>query len=184
MQDKQLQAIRIVQVDDPDADLSYLGVFSQTPGPDAIDLSLRSDWSPKYLRYFNPANPWTPEGWAHVTAEQIETSLADLPDEWRTRLPEFTCKAHLLNAFQNEQDCQRAIDYGKGWTSIGIRAEAKLIVCGVVQNISSGGLWGIESDSSNEYLNEVGREEVAALRDILHALGFAETDYDIKFAET
>jgi hypothetical protein len=38
--------------------------------------------------------------------------------------------------------------------------------------LTSGGLWGIESDSSNEYLKEVEAEELADLRGTLIEAGF------------
>ena len=53
---------------------------------------------------------------------------------------------------------------------IGIRAEAEIIVNGICQVITSGGLWGIESDSSRQYLSEVEQEEVDQLKAILGSL--------------
>jgi hypothetical protein len=57
---------------------------------------------------------------------------------------------------------------------IGIRAEADYTLTGsVMQEASSGGLWGIESDSSPEYIAEVEAEELAELRKQLAAIGFS-----------
>jgi hypothetical protein len=56
---------------------------------------------------------------------------------------------------------------------IGIRAEAEIVAGGVCQTITSGGLWGIESDSAPEYLSEVEEEEIGQLKDILQSLGFS-----------
>ena len=53
---------------------------------------------------------------------------------------------------------------------IGIRAEAEIVVNGVCQIITSGGLWGIESDSDRQYLSEVEQEEVDQLKAILGSL--------------
>ncbi len=55
---------------------------------------------------------------------------------------------------------------------IGIQAEAEIVVAGVCQTITSGGLWGIESDSTPDYLSEIEQEEIEQLQEILHALGF------------
>jgi len=41
--------------------------------------------------------------------------------------------------------------------------------------VTSGGLWGIESDSSEEYFKEVGTEEAHELADMLIALGLSPT---------
>ena len=48
---------------------------------------------------------------------------------------------------------------------------ALVTVNGVVQTIKSGGLWGIESDSEEEYRREIEAEQVGELRAILESLG-------------
>jgi hypothetical protein len=57
---------------------------------------------------------------------------------------------------------------------IGIQAEAEIVVAGVCQTITSGGLWGIESDSTPDYLSEIEQEEIEQLQEILQALGFSQ----------
>lgn len=57
---------------------------------------------------------------------------------------------------------------------IGIQAEAEIVAHGVCQTITSGGLWGIESDSDRSYLSEIEQEELQELRAILQSLGFSE----------
>jgi hypothetical protein len=63
------------------------------------------------------------------------------------------------------------------WCYIGIRAEAEILIPSgghsVVQEITSGGLWGVESDSDKSYLSEIETDELAELRDQLRALGFS-----------
>jgi len=56
---------------------------------------------------------------------------------------------------------------------IGVRAEAEIVVAGVCQTITSGGLWGIESDSTPDYLSEIEQEEIQQLQEILQEFGFA-----------
>lgn len=71
------------------------------------------------------------------------------------------------------QDYERMERLNRGdWAYIGIRAHAEIIVDGVLQDISSGGLWGVESDSDRAYLAEIDGEQLAELRDQLRALGF------------
>ena len=72
-------------------------------------------------------------------------------------------------AFQDRRQQYVNGDFG----FIGIRAEAEIVVAGVCQTITSGGLWGIESDSTPDYLSEIGQEEIVQLQEILHALGFS-----------
>ena len=41
-----------------------------------------------------------------------------------------------------------------------------------MQEITSGGLWGIESDSDKAYLGEIETEQLSELREQLRAVGF------------
>jgi hypothetical protein len=73
-----------------------------------------------------------------------------------------------------EKDYERAEAYNRGdWCMCGVRAVAKIEVGGVLQTIRSGGLYGIESDSGDDYFAEVAREQLAELAEILCGLGFA-----------
>jgi|ERR1700733_11924611 len=64
------------------------------------------------------------------------------------------------------------------WCYIGIRAEAEILIpsgsASIVQEITSGGLWGIESDSDAVYLKDVEGEELSELREQLQAVGFSK----------
>lgn len=82
------------------------------------------------------------------------------------------------------QDYERMESLNRGnWCYIGIQADAGITVSetpakgpnygAVIQTITSGGLWGIESDSGREYLESVEKEELADLRTQLKALGFS-----------
>lgn len=58
---------------------------------------------------------------------------------------------------------------------IGIIAKAEVVSAqGICQTIRSGGLWGIESDSGKEYLEEIATEELGQLREELAGLGFSD----------
>jgi hypothetical protein len=74
------------------------------------------------------------------------------------------------------QDFERMKSFNAGeWSYIGISAEAEvqLMTHGTIQRVTSGGLWGIESDSG-DYLDEVGKEQLDELRTQLHAMGFSK----------
>jgi len=90
------------------------------------------------------------------------------------------------DADRNPQDRftqARASGYVNGdWHFVGIRAMATLEVDSgsdpahnvnwkTEQHVYSSGLWGIESDSEGSYFDEVGREQVAELREIVQAMG-------------
>lgn len=88
------------------------------------------------------------------------------------------------------QDYERMERLNAGdWCYIGIRAEAEIVAVygskstlsehvttggsGPIQHITSGGLWGIESDSDKSYFAEVQTDELADLKTQLLALGFS-----------
>ena len=58
------------------------------------------------------------------------------------------------------------------WSYNGIRAEAEIVINGLCQTITSGGLWGVESDSDKDYISQIEREELGQLSEQLAALGF------------
>jgi hypothetical protein len=66
--------------------------------------------------------------------------------------------------------------YNDEWYFIGIQAVAEIRINGISQTISSGGLYGIESDSGNEYFDEVFEEQKEELKDNLLELGFTEKE--------
>lgn len=74
------------------------------------------------------------------------------------------------------QDYERMEQLNAGdWFYIVIRAEAEVQVTGdTVQLITSGGLWGIESDNTADYLKSVEAEELSNLKSQLTALGFSK----------
>lgn len=73
-------------------------------------------------------------------------------------------------------DAKRLASYGDAWSMIGVDAVAIVRVRGIRQEITSGGLWNIESDSSDDYLREIGTEQLDELWAILREIGFDEDD--------
>ena len=75
-----------------------------------------------------------------------------------------------------EQDYARMESLNSGdWCFIGIRVDAEYSVGTgyLAQELTSGGLWGIESDSSEDYLTSVESEELDALAAQLKGIGFS-----------
>lgn len=75
------------------------------------------------------------------------------------------------------QDHSRLESYGQSWYMIGIRAKTtvKIPVNGVpgnfiLQEFTSPGLWGIESDSDSKYFQEVFEGEKQILLEMLEAM--------------
>lgn len=86
------------------------------------------------------------------------------------------------------QDAQRLQDYRDGyWHTVGIYAEAKLRFAtpqgGWLNGpeVRTGGIWGIESDSGDDYFEEIGQDELEELRAELYALGFGVVEVDVAF---
>ena len=78
-----------------------------------------------------------------------------------------------------EQDYQRAEAFNRGeWSYMGVRAVAVVEVLGVRQTVTSGSVWGLESDSDDGDFAEVGAGELDSLHDILAELGFTGKDID------
>src|SRR5215472_2019551 len=84
---------------------------------------------------------------------------------------------------------KRLDEYNRGhFEFVGIRAEAEVSFptspnYALIQRVTSGGLWGIESDSSEEYLQEIEQEELRQLREQLHAMGFSKRAISAAFAD-
>lgn len=119
------------------------------------DCSQHGRWSGREYRYFNPP---------------VENYKGESPEDIRK---------YCL------QDYERMESLSAGnWCYIGIRAEAEIGIGDVAQyprkynvttqRITSGGLWSVESDSGRNYLESIGKEELADLKTQLLALGFGK----------
>lgn len=81
------------------------------------------------------------------------------------------------------EDKKRLRDYGTTWWTCGIKASAQIYTSQngrewLINEVSSGGLWGIEDDSPKEHFESVARQELANLRTVLLALGFSAEEID------
>jgi hypothetical protein len=95
----------------------------------------------------------------------------------REECPDDT--ASPLDWMDEAEDAERIAAWRDGqFTMIGIRAKATLLVplgqvCFATYELTSCGLWGIESDSGEEYLASVFEEEKAQLVDAIAEMGKA-----------
>jgi hypothetical protein len=104
----------------------------------------RGYWDPREYRYFNTSG--------NYTGEPMEDIIR-----------------------YTKQDYERMEALNRGvWEFIGIGAKAEVVIGSVCQTITSGGLWGIESDSEEDYLKEEEENQLAELRGILHEMGFSK----------
>ena len=102
--------------------------------------------------------------WRHVSEEDKQRVISQYGSIWNACV-EYT-----------KQDKKRLDDYNRGiWEMIGIRAVATIHIpvngdTVKIQSIDSGGLFGIESDSSDDYIKDIGREQIAEVKNYLRIL--------------
>ncbi len=94
---------------------------------------------------------------------------------------------NVSNMKEARQNYERAVSYGRGWSMVGIRAEAVVQTSEdgkywTTQVLTSGGLYGIESDSDNSYFKSVEGEELADLEAILQQFGFEPEEIEVATA--
>lgn len=122
---------------------------------DECNCDERGDMARNELRYFNPS-------FNYVESNGLP-SEGNTPDEVIAYVKQDYARMESLNA--------------GNWHYIGITAEASIVVTTMInsicQRITSGGLWGIESDSEAGFLKSVEADELADLRSQLKALGFS-----------
>jgi hypothetical protein len=77
-----------------------------------------------------------------------------------------------VSYLEQEDFEDRSLAYKKGdFSFVGVRAEAEVVIEDVLQTLTSGGLYGVESDSEDEYIDEIAAREWEALRGVLKAVG-------------
>ena len=144
---KRILSVTIKRMIDESPDTSFLGEYSNSPDTEyAIDRQKLGDQARNEFRYFNGP---------------VENYKGETPENIRKYI---------------RQDYDRMESLNRGnWQFIGIQAEATYVVgfTGDLQTVTSGGLWGIESDSGKEYLESVQREELDSLKNDLIAVGFS-----------
>jgi hypothetical protein len=120
------------------------------------DCDERGDMERNQYRYFNPSFNYvtkTDEPADGLTSEEVRKYV--------------------------RQDYERMESLNAGnWCFVGIRAEAEIGLprsgdSYLTQKLSSGGLWGIESDSENSHFESVEKDELADLRQVLKEMGFS-----------
>jgi len=109
--------------------------------------------------------------WEHVSEDDIKKIIEKHGSIWNA------CMEYA------KQDRERLDAYNRGnWEMIGIKAVATIHIPvnnGInngnddtvkIQAIESGGLFGIESDSDDDYIQDIGREQIAEVKNHLRIL--------------
>ena len=179
---KRIHKVTIKRMIDDSPDTSWLGEYGNTPQSTyAIDRAHDYDcpffdnsntedeqctcrqwsngqdvyWNNREYRYFNPN--W--ENYKGLEESEIRQYCRQDFDR--------------MESLNNQQ-----------WGFIGIRADAEYSVNGDLrQDVTSGGLWGIESDSGDDYFTEVEQEQLAELKSQLAGIGFSSRAIAAAFKE-
>ena len=131
---------------DDGADLSHIGRYSDTPGPD------------------------------DRTVDRFPNGTYDHGREYRYFIAAMSGD-ETGNPDSVRQDYVRMEAYNRGeWSMLGIYAVAEVSYsiggkCRRIERFQSGGLWGIESDSGQGYIEEVEQDELADLKSHLERFG-------------
>ena len=129
----------------------------------------------------------------HVLDEDPDTSwmgeFSDDPEEGAIDHSEREGSSRSLKYFNPanpeyaEQQYKRMIELEHGHFSfIGIIAEANILIPQgdhfICQKLSSGGLWGIENDSADSYINEEEDNQLDELKEVLSSLNVNLKNFD------
>jgi len=159
-----IDSITIKHILDDCPDTSWIGKYSDQWENGVIK---RYNAERNEYKYFIPGNSYT-DHWEAL--HKIGYSKGD---------------CDYLARKYNYEDYKRMESLNNGDICfIGIIAEATILIPNSYgtysqsQRITSGGLWGIESDSDKSYIAEVETEQLADLKDQLKALGISTRNFD------
>lgn len=196
---KRITEVSIVTTVETQPDLSFIGEYTDKP----------SDWvivreEGKYLYELNEeAKQVEYESYVKECKENDETPepIENWADgNWYYDLPSRGCECRFFKPYAGGekegtedykkyglQDYKRMESYERqNWCMTGISVKAKIQTSQdgkdwLCNEITSGGLWGIESDCGNEYKKEVADGQLAELRNTLKAFGFNNRQIDQAF---
>ncbi len=146
------------------------------PTIESITIKRKVDDDPdlSYLDLKEDSNEWG-KNWDHVSTEEKNKVIAQYGSLYNAD------KAYY------EQDKKRLKAYGGSWYMLGIVAHAVIKIPiqrqpnnFKLQDINSGGLWGIESDSEESYFKEIEQEQIKELLSYLEALNVDIRGYQNK----
>jgi len=160
---KRINSITIRTKLDQDPDLSWLGEFHEGPRR-PFDIQYGDNW-------FTPGQHWphNPKAWEHVTPESKNEVLAQY-DSLKSADYHYVL-----------QDMKRLADYYAGyWCMTGVIVTAKIAISEDgdhwAQHEITDSLWGIESDVSEEYKQEIITDLKSEVTKQLKNWGFTDSD--------
>jgi hypothetical protein len=158
-----IESIVVNREDDNCPCLDWLGKWSNENVEGAIDRQETGHWKHGEYRYFVPA----------VAKGQINYD-STLSDEEREKYA------------NQDHERMESLEDGK-WYMLGVQAVCRLKISydggknWHLQDIHSGGLWGIESDSEESYIKEQEDEQLDELKRLVVTLGVPQEVADEEF---
>lgn len=157
---RKIYSVKVRHIIDESPDTSWLGEYSDhKTSPYSIDRNESGDMQRGQYRYFNPS--------FNYVDKNGEALPGNTPDEVRKYVAQDYDRMESLNSGY--------------WCFMGIRAEAEVGVSldggqsFKLDTLTSGGLWGVESDSDNTYIKQEEENQLSELKDVLRAYGFGRT---------
>ena len=197
---KRITEVSIVTICETQPDLSWIGEYTDTPSDWVIvreegDYLYNLEQAAKKAAYEtyvqdckdNEDEVDSFETWSGYTGDCYE--LPSKSREYRFFKPEAGGEKEGTEDYKKYglQDFERMESYERqNWCMTGIKAVAKIQTSNDGKNwlcneVSSGGLWGIESDCGAECKKEVADGQLAELRNALKAFGFNNRQIDQAF---
>jgi len=91
----------------------------------------------------------------------------------------YFCAENVENKEQSLENYQLYEKFNDGgWCLLYVYAEAQVVIGGIIQKIRSGGLGGIESESDKIYLEEIAKDEIFQLKQVLLEIGVPQEEID------
>jgi hypothetical protein len=158
---KKIDYIKIVRESDDNPDTSYLGEYGDVIKPGCIIVN-----SGEFIE------------------DVPEDDIPERGREYRFFYPmeidePIGSKNYREYSLQNFKRAER-LNSGE-WNFISISSEARVLTSydgktWLINTLSSGGLYGIESDSEESYLKSIEDEELDSLKDVLKEYGFSDEE--------
>ena len=166
---KKIGNVKILHTDDNDPDLSRLGEYT-----DRLTTGI-------IVRYFD-------KFYEDLSDDELE-NIPERSNEYRGFKPSTDSNDPKDKDYKKYslQNYHRMEDINNGNVGfIGISVKAEILTWSdsknwLINEISSGGLWGIESDGGAEYLKEIEQEEISELKDVLKEYGFSDAEIEKAF---
>lgn len=153
MNSKRIISVTITRMMDESQEAPHLGVYSLHPGEPCKTIDRKA------------IGDWKPGEYPYFIAAHS---------------PEDTGNPQSV-----EQDYKRMEALSNGaYHLVGIQAEAEITLTGsTAQRLTSGGLWGVESDAGEPCMQTFEKEELDNLKEELLAVGFSEENIADAFAK-